>query len=406
MNARSLGVVLLASVAGCASPAPVPAPAPVPPPIPTIAAPAPFAFDPPRPDAPFVRRWLLLGPFDTKGSATVTPAFIDESAAAPRPGEGAAGRVWTERRVGGRYVDLIAALHGGDDCAGYAFTYLHVRSDCDAVVWLGADNQSRALLDGRVIHEVRTRTWYGPDAFGLAVHLTEGVHRLLVRVENLWGGHGFWLRVADPGGGRSAGVTPSLAPDDPQVAVNALADPTGLSLAELLSLLPPDPRRGIAFDTQADVARLAAGQGYEDVCPMWRDEGGPEYGPHPGRRGVVGLHAAAPDVPERAYWKVRVPEESSILRLIASPEAHAGGGKADSILRVGVFDGELHWLKDVRLGPDPRPSVTGWITISEALPASSQGRDVLVVIEAAAGGCEPWHYEGVWLDEIEIVPAR
>lgn len=411
VNFRALAALSLTFVAGCAAPATSSAPAlvaPVPaaPVVTTMAAPAPFFFDPPNPDAPFVRRWLLLGPFDTTNAASVTPEFIDESAASPLAGETSAGHAWTPIRIGARLVDFRSALGCGENAAAYAFTYLHAAQDCDAVVWLGADNQSRVLLDGRVIHETRARAWYPPDSFGLAVHLTRGVHRLLARVENYGGAHRMWLRIASPSGGRAPDVRWSLAPDDPQTAANALADPSGFSEAELLTLLPLDRELRIGFDTRADVDRLAVGQGYEDVCPMWREVGGPEYGPHPGRRGVVGLHAAAPDIPERAYWKVHVPKEASILRLAASPEAWIDPGRTDSLLRVGVFDGELRWVKEIPLGPDREPSESGWTTISEALPASSQERDVLVVLEAAVGGCEKWHYEGVWLDEIEIVPAR
>jgi hypothetical protein len=398
---------LLASAAflgACATSAPTPV-ASVPA-VPTMAAPAPFFFDQPKPDAPFVRRWLLLGPFDTTNAAAVTPEFIDEAAASPLVGETSAGHAWTPIRIGARLVDFRSVLGGGENAAAYAFTYLHAAQDCDAVVWLGADNQSRVLLDGRVIHEIRTRAWYPPDSFGLAIHLTRGVHRLLARVENYGGAHRMWLRIASPSGGRAPDVRWSLAPDDPQTAANALADPSGFSEAELLALLPLDRELRIGFDTRADVARLAAGQGYEDVCPMWREVGGPEYGPHPGRRGVVGLHAAATDTPERAYWKVHVPAEMSILRLVASPEAWIDPGRTDSLLRVGVFDGKLHWLTDIPLGPDPKPSESGWFTYGHGLPASSEGRDVLVVLEAVVGGCEKWHYEGVWLDEIEIVPAR
>ncbi len=371
-----------------------------------MAAPAPFSFDTPRAPSPLVGRWLLLGPFEAAKDAPATPQFIDEERAAPRAGETAAGLFWTEHRPGGRGVDLRSALRGGEDSAAYAFTYLVARAETDAVVWLGADNQSRVLLDGRVIHESRARTWQGPDTFGLAVHLAPGFHRLLVRVENCGGPHRFWLRVTDPQGLPSTDLRCSLDPADPELTANALTDPASFPPAELLLLLPVDAARRVGFDTQADVARLAVTKGWGDDCPMWLGEGGPGYGPHPGRRGVVGLHAAAPDIPERAYWKVRVPNEMSILRVVASPEAHAAPGVADAILRVGVFDGELRWLKEVPLGPDRKPSESAWITISEAIPASSQGRDVLVVLEAAAGGCERWHYEGVWFDEIEIVPAR
>jgi hypothetical protein len=403
-------VVVALCSAACGDPRPEPAVPPAPtaptaPPAPTIAAPAPFSFEKPRADVPSIRRWLLLGPFGTKGATAVTPAFIDEAAAAPSAGERLAGHVWTQHRILARRVDLGAALSGGDECAAYALTYLHVAAERDAVIWYGADNQSRVLVDGVVVHEYRTRDWDGPDAFGLAVHLAAGVHRLLLRVENCGGGHCFWLRIAGPDGAPLTDVRPSLAAGDSELAETAAANASTFTPAELLALLPRDGVPRIAFDDDSDLLRLAIGQGNDDR-PEWIIAGGPDYGPSPGRRGAMALHAASEDDPQRAYWKIRVPDEPSVLRLVVSAEAFAAPGRADGVLRVGLFDGELKWLHDSVVASEKTPSPAGWREIALALPAASRGRDVLVVLEAATGGSEPWCYEGVWFDEIEVVPAR
>jgi hypothetical protein len=397
-SVRSLAIVLASAalVSGCAT---------EPPGAPTIAAPAPFSFDPVQAGTPFVRRWLLLGPFEAAGPGAVTPAFIDESASAPRAGDHAAGHVWIERRVPARAVDFRDALPTGELSTAYAFTYLHAAAETDAVLWLGADNMSRMLLDGRVVHECRMRDANAQDAFCIAVHLTAGAHRLLVRVENTGGDHRLWLRISDATGGPIHTVVPALSPADDDLAAAAAANSTNFAPAELLALLPCDADPTISFDTRADLLRLAAGEG-DDDCPRWRDAGGPDYGPSPGRRGALLLHAAAGDVPQRAYWKVRVPAAPSALRLVVSAEAFAAPGRADGLLRAYVFDGELRALTETIVASLPKASSEGWQVLKLALPSTSLGRDVLVVLEAASGGCEPWFYESVWFDEIAIVPAK
>ena len=118
------------------------------------------------------------------------------------------------------------------------------------------------------------------------------------------------------------------------------------------------------------------------------------------------IHPADGATPQRAYWKVAVPGTPSALRLVVSAEAWASPGRADGVLRAYVDDGELRLLKETVVASLSKPDAEGWSEISLALPPTSLGRDVLVVLEAANGGCASWCYEGIWFDEIAIVPTR
>ena len=369
-------------------------------------APAPFAFDPVRAGTPFVRRWLLLGPLEKDAGAAVTPAFLDEAAVWARAGEPAGRQVWVERRVAARTVDLRSELGTGEFSTAYAFTYLHVSADTDAVLWLGADNMARMLLDGRVVLDDRLRDRNFDSTSVVAVHLKAGVHRLLVRVENTGGWHGLNLRISDAAGAPLRGVVTSCAPENARVAQAAAANPTNFTPAELVSLLPLDPDLRIGFDGASDLLRLATTEG-DDDCPRWRESGGPDYGPSPGRRGAMLLHPASGDVPQRAYWKVQVPKEPSALRLVVSAEAFAAPGDADATLVTHVFlDGELRKLLSLVVRSLDVPSSEGWTELTVTLPPETCGREALVALEVAAGGERAWSYEGVWFDEIAVVPAK
>jgi hypothetical protein len=71
------------------------------------------------------------------------------------------------------------------------------------------------------------------------------------------------------------------------------------------------------------------------------------------------------------------------------------------VLRIGVFDGRTHWLTSQTVGPDAAPNAEAWRDV-EADLAGFEGREVLVLLQAANGGKTNWHWEGIWIDEFEI----
>lgn len=401
---HGLRIALICLLGACATPQAPMAVTPEPPADAPASAPAGFEYDLVQAGTPHVRRWLVLGPFASPAGSPVTPPFIDETRAAPRAGDRAAGHAWVEERSAAASVELGPDQDDGKRATTYAFSYLHAHAETDAVLWLLADNLSRMVLDGRVIHDDRLRDRNFDSGFCVPVHLGAGVHRLLIRVENTGGWHGFRLRIADAAGAPVRSVVPSVAPDDDHLAAAAMANATGFAPAELLALLPTDPELRIAFDSPADLMRLATTEGGE-ACPRWHDTGGPEYGPSPGRRGALLLHPHEAG-PQRAYWKVRVPQQPSALRLVVSAEAFAAPGEADAVVLASLFDGEMRRLGEQVIASPGVPSPEGWNTITIPLPATSLGREALIVLEAADGGRRSWYYEGLWFDEVAVVPAK
>lgn len=355
----------------------------------------------PRAEVPFIRRWLLLGPLDDPDDLLLSKSFFSEEKAAPRALSFSGPHRWEDVRSLRDVVDLggDAPRDGTLTCA---FAYLHVRQDTDAVLWLGHDNACRAWVDGALVHDRAFEEHYGRDAFGIPLLLTPGAHRLLVKVHNYGGPHNLVARIAAPDGAPLPDVSVSTSPDGADFESRALEDPSAFSLDDLLCLLPREGRHHLRFDDAADVAKIAF-SGCYGPYPLWSAEPSKRAShlPNPGAVGALALHCVDGKVPGRAYLKVRLPETPR-LRLRLSATTATSPGKADSLLRVSVFDGAMtRAAGEAQVGPDAQPDAANWKWAEFDL-AGLDGREVLLILEAADGGTRRWHYEGIWIDELEI----
>ena len=363
----------------------------------------------PHGDVPFVRRWLLLGPLEDPDDDLLERSLFDESQAAPRALSRSGGGRWNAVHSRKDEIDLGGPA-ARDRTLTCAFTYLPADGDVDAVLWLGHNNGARLWLDGKLLHDHHFEDHYGPDRFAFPVRLTAGAHRVLIKVRNETDTHTLHLRVARPDGAPAPGIVPSLAPDDPELGALARLQPGMFTLQRLLAVLPRDPRLELTFDTTEHVDRVAIDGSYGPY-PAWASGKPPlpAEAPNPGAFGMLGLHPATPNQPMTAYWRVRVPDASSDpargkpprLRIRVSSTPAGSPGKADGLLRIGAFDGTLTWLTSEVVGSDAGPDAKNWRWIEVAL-AGYQGKEVLLAIQAADGGRTSWHWEGIWIDEMEI----
>jgi hypothetical protein len=359
--------------------------------LPQQEAAEPLPLRPPGARASFVRRWLVLGPF--QGPARPDAPIIDEASASPRRGADAAGLTWKEARGVNGWLDLEEVVGRGDHRIAYAFTYLHVRRRAAIVLSVAHDDGGRVYVDGK---EVSSGTkCVPPGAMGVSaeVDLEPGVHRLLFKVIEHSGASGLALRFARRNGMPARDVVPSLSPEDPELEANALAHPETLSLDQLRVRLPVDPDLVLRFDEPRDVHRVAW-VGVAARLPEWRLRREDSAGGAPGERtGLVRVEPPAQAVACRAIRRVTVPPGAT-LSLTAG--AYASPSDASCRLRIGVFDGRLHWLEDRVL------SGSGWTALRVPL-SDFAGRDVLLLAEVSSAGprrCESY------LDEMSITAAE
>ncbi len=362
----------------------------------------------PRSNVPFIRRWLTLGPFDDADDLLLHKAIIPEERAAPRRRGTQGGRRWLEFRSPGNFVDLRDAAGSGDHQIVYAFTYLHATRDVETLLWVGHDDAARLWIDGELVHDFHYHEFPGHDSYAFPISMKAGsTHRVLFKVENWGGGHGLYARLADTDGRWPEGVLPSLAAADRELSANVLAHPELLDLPTLLEHLPTARRREQTFNDARSIGTVAMTKQYGHY-PYWVGESNrlkDRSVPRPGGFGCLGLHpnGEGDGMSARAFRKVRVPDAGGVLRVRAAGCAHAGE-RADAIVRTGIFDGELHWLAEGLVGAPKTPGADGW-QVFESDISEYAGRDVLLIVEAATGGLEGWYYEGVFLDEMSLVPV-
>lgn len=359
----------------------------------------------PRNEVRWFRRWLVLGPVPDPGDTLFDSPPFPLGPVAPTAGAAIDRWKWSVFTSRERWNHLPQRGRPLDHSNSFAFTYLQTSADADVVLWFGNDDGLKVVLDGAVVFDHHFHGGDEWDTNAVPVRLTKGTHRLLVQLENWSGPSCLALRIAHPDGTKCPEVRPTLAADGTDLENAARAQPGFFEFDELRRLLPKDARLDIAFasDDQVDrVALDADGWGY----PRWvaRPEDAGEYRPSPGATGLFGMHPEGGDLPATAYWRVAIPARPSRLRIRATCAARAPG-TADSLLRVGVYDGALTWALSEVVGPFKAPDSANWKWF-EADLGPWAGEDVVLLVQAAAGGANGWYAEDLWIDQIEIVPRR
>jgi tetratricopeptide (TPR) repeat protein/transglutaminase-like putative cysteine protease len=152
----------------------------------------------------FATRVWLAGPFDNEGKGGCETAWapeknVDLSARFP-------GKV---REIGWRrlpeisrdgFVDLSAALSPSDETVSYALVVADAPADAKAVLHLGASGATRLFVNGT---KVLSDDAYHPprlDQSQVGVTLKKGANRILLKLCQDAGPHGFFLRLSGPNG--------------------------------------------------------------------------------------------------------------------------------------------------------------------------------------------------------------
>jgi putative membrane-bound dehydrogenase-like protein len=144
--------------------------------------------------------WHIAGPFDNgAGDAGIDRVFppekgIDRKAVYP----GKSGPVrWRSVKPNAQgYVDL-QAFFAPDSANIVSYLYRDIESpaDQDATVLLGVDDCAKLWVNGRLAHTSREHVTATPERYAVPVKLHKGVNRLLLKITNGDGPHGFYLTV-------------------------------------------------------------------------------------------------------------------------------------------------------------------------------------------------------------------
>jgi putative membrane-bound dehydrogenase-like protein len=144
--------------------------------------------------------WHIAGPFDNgEGDAGLDRVFPPEKKIDPRDVyQGKAGPVrWRTVKPDLKgYVDLQAFFAGAsDNIVSYLYRDVESPADQDATVLLGVDDCAKLWANGQLAHTSRGHRAAEPGQYAVKVKLRKGANRILLKINNGDGAHGFYLTV-------------------------------------------------------------------------------------------------------------------------------------------------------------------------------------------------------------------
>lgn len=358
----------------------------------------------PRAETPFVRSWLVRGPFRDEVLEPMAMEFVREATVAPV----SSGGGWMRFDSATPFVDLQVPLGEQDHCAGYAVAWLHAREDFRGYLWFSSDDGGRILIDGEEVFERNFRQRARADRQRIPIALSKGAHRVLVKIIEFVNGWGFYFRISDEQGRPPRGLIASLTSNAPGAPTWRQHLAQDAELEEIAALLPASTELNVDFSHPRDLQRIVLRNASAWDAPVWmlsddeRPAGAPQ--PHPGARGIFTVHPLGRRHPAQIVRSVKVPDSRHPrLSVRACAEAGAGKGASDWVLRLKICEnGTTHQLAEQVISSLDPPTKKGWTTVEASLAAYA-GREVLIVIECASGGPrDDWRFEHAFFDFIRV----
>lgn len=167
-----------------------------------------------RPRRQFVRDWLLIGPFDAAddgvyGLVTPWPPESEVDLGANYHGKSGTTVAWKKVQADSTgYVNMDALVTPNDFATAYALTYVYSPRPQKVRVFLGSDDGVRLWVNDTLVHHNPVLRPPAPDQDQTTVDLQAGWNKLLVKVVEVLGFWGFYLRIPDPFGELLFSTTP------------------------------------------------------------------------------------------------------------------------------------------------------------------------------------------------------
>lgn len=162
--------------------------------------------------APFIRSWLLNGFHQDISDnfwkyLTTNYLGVDEGSINPEEGEIMGGKTWTTYDSGNPYINMAEYCNNADYGVCYAFVRVFADMNTSCQLWMGYDDGIRAWLNGNEIWYDNRYGGFEVDMSKVNVTLQSGENRLLVKISEWMGEHGFSARFCQPNGSTVEGLT-------------------------------------------------------------------------------------------------------------------------------------------------------------------------------------------------------
>ena len=143
-------------------------------------------------NGPFIRDWVVCGPFRQAGVTGATAVF-DIPFGPEKPG----ARLEWNNVPPSDHVNLAARFPGQDNCAAYLRTRIIAPEQSNALLLIGSDDGVKAWLNGKVVHGNNVDRGEVADQDTAPIVLNKGPNELLLKITQGGGGWGACARIVD-----------------------------------------------------------------------------------------------------------------------------------------------------------------------------------------------------------------
>jgi len=163
-------------------------------------------------EAEFIISWLLNGfhhdiPDNFWNYLTTNYLGVDEDIINPIEGEVMGGNTWTCYDSGIPYIDLGKYCDDADYGVCYAFARVYSNTNNQYQLWMGYDDGARVWLNGNEVLYDNRYGGFEADMTKINVTLQPGENRLLIKISEWMGDHGFCARFCTQDGTPVEGLT-------------------------------------------------------------------------------------------------------------------------------------------------------------------------------------------------------
>lgn len=185
----------------------------------------------------FMGEWLLCGVFPNPRYVPWTPenswnssldyglniSYLDEENVQPVEGAScSSGRNWFKYYGRGTgFIDLYTAYEpNSEGVVAYAATYIYSPDDRAVNFWYGSDDGVKIWLNNRLVHVNHVHRGTIGVTDRVELKLAKGWNMLLVKIENVVSGWGFYAKLLDLNGNQASDVVTRVSPDVETSIVN------------------------------------------------------------------------------------------------------------------------------------------------------------------------------------------
>jgi hypothetical protein len=163
-------------------------------------------------EADYIRSFLLNGFHQDISDnfweyLTTNYLGVNEGTINPNEGDVTGNKIWTTYDSGDPYINMGDSCEDADYGVCYAYVRVYASTQTTCQLWIGYDDGARVWLNG---NEVLYDNRYGEfeaDMTKLNITLQAGENRLLMKISEWMGNHGFSARFCTQDGGTVNGLT-------------------------------------------------------------------------------------------------------------------------------------------------------------------------------------------------------